>query len=144
MCGSPFVVYKNGICPVATSVISFGSFFSRCPTWCLPIGGDGAADGADTDCADDAACAGAENEVCGNGANDDGDGIADRASPDCAAAQICSNVGLSGAGCLLSPGASEAGKVSATLLFSLLLAGLALLRKRPDLGKIRLLHGMVF
>ena len=29
-----------------------------------------------------------------------------------------------------SPGASEAGKVSAILLFSLLLAGLALLRKR--------------
>jgi len=42
------------------------------------------------------------NEVCGNGANDDGDGIADCASPDCAAALICSNVGLSGAGCLLS------------------------------------------
>jgi len=62
--------------------------------------------------------------------DDDGDGIVDCANPDCAAALICSNVGLSGAGCLLSPGASEADKVSAILLFSLLLAGLALLRKR--------------
>jgi hypothetical protein len=84
--------------------------------------GDGAAD-----CADDAACAGAANEVCGNGANDDGDDIADCADPDCAAAR--SNVGLCCAGCLLSLGGSEAGKVSAILLFSLLLAGLALLRK---------------
>jgi hypothetical protein len=96
----------------------------------VPIGRDGAADCADTDCADDVACSGGENEVCGNKADDDDDGIADCASPDCAAALIYSNVGLSGAGCLLSPGASEAGKVSATVLFSLLLAGLALLRKR--------------
>ena len=34
---------------------------------------------------------------------------------------ICSNVGLNGASCLLSLGASEAGQVSAILLFSLLM-----------------------
>jgi hypothetical protein len=98
--------------------------------WCLPIGRDGAADCADTDCADDAACAGAENEVCGNGADDDGDGIVDWADPDCAAALICSNIGLSGASLSTFSRSIEAGKVSAILLFSLLLAGLALLRKR--------------
>jgi hypothetical protein len=73
---------------------------------------------------------GARTKSAANKADDDDDGIADCASPDWAAALIYSNVGLSGAGCLLSPGASEAGKVSATVLFSLLLAGLALLRKR--------------
>ena len=97
--------------------------------WCLPIGRDGAADCADTDCADDAACAGAENEVCGNGADDDAT-VLPIAPARIAPQRDMLQCRPQRRRLSTFSRSIEADKVSAILLFSLLLAGLALLRKR--------------